>query len=136
MVRRFICHAVLLSSAPTNNHNKAARVWLIEYSKNLEKKLESVLPGATWLEWQKKYKEPKAQKGSAKMRALVNQIAGYLAIMGDKDNYEPISPRMIKEAVGYTGTKNTFLRAVNIFLLEHPEWIRDGYSFIFVKKVP
>ena len=107
---------------------------MIEYSKNLEKKLESVLPGTTWLEWKQKYEEPKQRKADGRVRALVGQIASYLSIMADQENLEPITPQMVKEALRYAGTKDTFRRAVNTFLVEHLEWTRIGYSFVLVKK--
>ena len=55
---------------------------MIEYSKNLEKKLESALPGATWLEWKKKYVEDTPPK-PGQIETAANIVRGYLTRLSE-----------------------------------------------------
>jgi len=78
------------------NQAKPARVWLIHYSDNLEKKLAPVLQGATRLEWKKKYVEDTPPK-PGQMTAAANTVRTYLT--GLPETVENVTSRSVRKAV-------------------------------------
>jgi hypothetical protein len=107
------------------NQAKPATVWLIEYSKNLEKKLESVLPGATWLEWKKKYNDDAPKPGQ--METAANVVRGYLT--GLSEGIEGVSSRSVRKNTN-TGVGDSTWPLVVQSAIEGTEWRKVGQRIL------
>ena len=108
------------------NQAKPARVWLIEYSKSLEKKLETVLPGATWLEWEKKYVEDTPPK-PGQMETAAKIVRGYLT--GLSEGVEVLASKTVRKAVGVIVGDRTWPLVVQM-AIEGTEWRRVGQRIL------
>jgi hypothetical protein len=104
------------------NQAKPATVWLIEYSKNLEKKLETVLPGATWLEWKKKYAEDTPPK-PGQMETAAKVVRGYLT--GLSEGVESIGSKTLRKDSGVIIGDRTWPLVVEA-AVNGMEWKRVG----------
>jgi len=107
------------------NQAKPATVWLIEYSKNLEKKLEAVLPGATWLEWKKKYNDDPPKPGQ--METAAKTVRGYLT--GLSEGVEGVTSRSVRKDTN-TGVGDSTWPLVVQSAIEGTEWRRVGHRIL------
>lgn len=124
-INRCQCRTVIDGQA------KPVRVWLIHYSRDLEKKLAPVLEGAEWKEWKRKYPEQRQQRTPQKVgqiQTVANTLRDYLTKL--PEDVLQVSTRQAKKDLALTETPmRSFTCAVQL-ALEGMSWLLVGRSLV------
>ena len=101
---------------------RAAKVWLIHHSNDLERKLEPVLQGAVWREWKKVYllEETKVDGSVGKINDQLTSLPATL---------EDITMRRLKAELGLSISKDTWQAAV-AKAIEGTGWHKVGHRLL------
>ena len=103
------------------------KVWLIHYSKNLQIKLENVLPGAVWKKWETRYVEVATSKEPGIIQGAALAVSRHLTGCHERGTLA-VSSRSVRNQVDVRKDlpPRTFTAVIDQALVRSPAWRRVG----------